>query len=148
MPKIGLDSLLTVFRMLVFSRVMNIGHSGNLFMDIIYKTQASRSLQTWATQTSYEHLKFNCGACSAMFYLCLEQKNGWCPLPWATSPGCLVSPDWSEAWVLPTSAKPTISGHCSEAQILTSEFLGLITWVSEALIGIHRLAVKHVWVQY
>lgn len=48
----------------------------DLFIDIIYN-QASWNLQMSDTQTSYEHLKFNYGACSTMFYLCLEQKSGW-----------------------------------------------------------------------
>lgn len=39
--------------------------------------------------------------------------------------------------MLPTSAKRTISKHCSEAQNLASGFLGPGTWVSVALIGMH-----------
>lgn len=84
----------------------------------------------------------------------LEQKSGWRPLPWATSSGWLILPNWCEGRVLPSSAKHRISEHCSKAQILTSEFKsrgcvtsGLVTSVSEALIWIHMLAVKHVWVQ-
>lgn len=52
---------------------------GDLFIDIAYN-QASWSLQMSDTQTSYEHLKFDYGACSTV-PLCLEQKSGWCSPP-------------------------------------------------------------------
>lgn len=61
---------------------------GDLF-DTVYN-QASWNLQTYLTQTSYEHLKFIYGACSAGFYLCLGQKSG-CPPPpaWSHIPGVI-----------------------------------------------------------
>lgn len=63
-------------------RVVNSGHSW-WFINIVYN-QASWSLQTsYLTQTSYEHLKFNDGACSTVFYPCLGQKSGWHPPAWS-----------------------------------------------------------------
>ena len=150
MPKTGLfNNFLTVFRMIICSGWETVVICGDLFIDIVYN-QASWSLQTsYLTQTSYEHLKFNDGACSTVFYLCLGQKSGWCPRPppephpWGGGIATVV-----RLWVLPSpSAKHSISEHCSEAQVLASEFLGLGTWVSMALIWIHMPAIKHVQVQ-
>lgn len=60
---------------------------GDLFINIVYN-QASWNLQTlYLTQTSYEHLKFNDGACSTVFYLCLGQKSGWQPPARSHIPG-------------------------------------------------------------
>lgn len=76
--------------------------------------------------------------CMFKSFLSLLRTEEWLvPLPWTTSPGWLASLHWFETWVLPTSAKRTISEHCSEAQNLASGFLGPGTWVSVALIWMH-----------